>query len=232
MAVEYRTITDPKAVDINLAAEMRGLAHTAWRAALDDSRSAQEIDRYFPLGLEAQLQFVQQLRTITRRSGAVAIAQDEASAQLVGYALARPDVSPLGGRLPARFIRARKQLSAMSRPNQPGKVYALLQHVAVAPEHWGERIGPRLAREALSAAGFRANQPTTAYAFAENGFALRALQRWGYRYTPSFEDQQRALQPNYHYFGSEYDPVEQYRFAQPSLAVALDNLSRRISDNQ
>lgn len=211
----------PGDVEPSFVHRIQRIRQTAWQAALAETRSAEDIQRWLGGTKPDDLARVgTELKHVARR-GRLVVATTPGG-DVVGYASAINEVSPLPGIADTRVeavknfaIRSRKWLDHMvqpvARPDIPSKVYAKLFQVAVNHNYWGKAIGAELAHAAYS--GFRGSQVPTAYVFGEDQTAMDRTQAWGYHLEPA--DQISTIK--YSYFGYEQPPVEQWRFAADSV---------------
>jgi GNAT superfamily N-acetyltransferase len=127
---------------------------------------------------------------------------------LVALSRIGTEVAPVGFLLTMEDASGNKLEQAWKRRFQREKVYALIQHLVVAPEMQRKGVAKQLGKEAL--ASYKPEQISTAYIFDEHVFGMSAMGKFGYVLDPVDQDPT----PRYA-FGKDTSPVYQYRFAAP-----------------
>lgn len=155
---------------------------------------------------------------------AKARAEYQSFAEQEGLLVAMPKEDGKAVNMPVGFLLTKEDISgsiavrAFKRQFHPGRVYALIKHVVVAPEMQRKGIAKQLAAEAL--ATYKPEQVPTAYIFDEHPFAMSAILKYGYVMAPI--DQQP--EPRY-VFGADTSPAYQYRFAAVDAGQVIERLS-------
>ena len=162
-------LVTPEEIGINFTQRLQAIAMRAWAHSLRDGRSLEEIKRAFDpnnpiLVAEAQEKYQQ-----FARFGRLAVVSETEFGPIVGFAMARNDVSPKDPDAVSLAIRSFKRGLSFAHIHVhqafPDKVYAWIHHVSVEPEA-GRGLGALAVKTVLEA--FRADQKTTAYIDKEN----------------------------------------------------------------
>lgn len=197
---------EPDVVTMELTRHLQGMALHAWRRVLPH-RPKSELRQLFNPYDDTHLKKTRDIyKSFAEEQGLlVAVPEGGVTHTPVGFLLTKEDVS------------GTPEQQAFKRAFHPGKVYALIQHLVVAPEVQGRGIGKQLARVALGA--YKLEQVPTAYLFDEHEFAMRAIGRYGYTLAPP----DQTPEPQF-IFGEGTTPMYQYRFAGVSVGMVLEQL--------
>lgn len=99
--------------------------------------------------------------------------------------------------------------------------YVWLAHSNVLPGFQGNGIGHGLIKSRLQ--NFDVEQKPVAYVFDENQPTIRLFEKLGFMKNPS------EPRVKYEYFGSSFEPVQQWRLEAPNVGEVLANLQTKQS---
>lgn len=215
------SLLSPEEVTPEVTRQLLAVGYNAWSDGFKRTRRPDEIRHTFnpneventrsQHGRDRHIRRAQHQYSEFAARGILAVARDAlddpVNRPIVGYAMAREDVS---GNVVARTAK---------RLTRPDKVYAWLAQVNVLPQYQQKFIGTDLVAIALGE-DFKPEQIPTTYIFTENEVVWNAAVKLGFALSPI--DQGPTV--THEYFGEDNAPVHQYRLAAPSVEHVIDQI--------
>lgn len=198
----------PSEVDLDFSSHLQGIAQRAWTAGLEGVRDPDEVAQAFnpdnpALVAEAQKQYAD-----FARLGSLVVVSAGVESPVLGFAMAKDDVSPYG-RNPIDMAKRGFKRGMMywdqhitAHVGLPYKVYAWEKHVAVEPDA-PKGAGTLAVKASLNY--FYPEQVSTAYIDDENEQSLGFFKGLGYKWDGESEKQ-------VYRFGEHNDPTTQRRY--------------------